>query len=62
MTKPRRDLSSIRHTLHMTQKELALRLNLNVETVRRYEQGRSTAPPTYVLALKGLSHESLLPV
>jgi len=43
-----------RISLGLTQEELAARLKINRETVRRYEQGRQEMPETYRLALYAL--------
>ena len=47
----------LRHQAGLSQTQLATRLELNVETVRRYEQGRGAIPIPYELALEMLAKD-----
>ena len=48
-------IKMLRHQAGLSQTQLAIRLELHVETIRRYEQGRAPIPVPYELALEHLA-------
>jgi transcriptional regulator with XRE-family HTH domain len=43
---------TLRAKIGWTQMQVAIKLELSLDTIQRYEQGRATVPKTYILALR----------
>lgn len=56
-----KEISLIRHKLHLSQDQFARALHINVHTLRNWEQGLATPGPSTILLLKLLDiHPELI--
>ncbi|MFU8797531.1 MAG: helix-turn-helix domain-containing protein [Gammaproteobacteria bacterium] len=51
VVRPKIDIKSLRHKLHLTQKEFSKRYHLNLETLRNWEQGERSPDATGIAYL-----------
>lgn len=55
------EIKQLRHSLGMTQQQLADKLGVGIATIKRWEGGKSRVPRHVIEYLKGLAESGRLP-